>query len=433
MNVFPFFEKWMKDLACEQFPSGKVPNTFPITNGLHNMEELEHIKKIIPTLEGPEKLLYQSLLFGDGEGAMLDGSSGWGDTATITPYTLYLTYGDKRILENQYDSAQKWVEFIIARAKQSNPDCADEAYSRNPDDAQYVWDSGFHWGEWLEPQMEGEETERDSANPFGGKAPFKTATMYYFYSSHLLSEMASILGKKEDAAKYKAIAAEVKRVYNRYFIKDDGTIIEGKQAPNVRALAFGLADDAKEEAVAAKLNEMLIANSYKLNTGFLSTAYLLNVLADKGYIDTAYRTLLQEDYPGWLYNVKCGATTILEHWNGYNALSGSFNHYSYGAVCDFLFSRVAGIAPLLDAPGYRRFTLKPMPACFTHAEASFESPFGRIASSWKREGDDIHYSFEVPPGTEAEVTVPGQAPFVIGSGVWDFQFPNMRNGGRKWN
>lgn len=404
MNVYPFFEKWLLDLAVEQYASGKVANTVPSTMSVHNPVEWQRQREKIDTTSDETAKMLMQMAMGDLEnGSLIDGSAGWGDTATITPYTLYLCYGDPRILENQYDSAKKWVDYIAREAEKTNPTYADLAYYQNPEDAKYVWDTGYHWGEWLEPDM----VITDPAQAFMHQyqhPPYAVATMYYFYSASLVAKMAAILDKPEDERTYREIAEAVKRVYNQYFIREDGVITEGRQAPNVRALAFGLVDETKKQAVAAKLAEMVIENGYRLNTGFLTTPFLLQVLADYGYLALAFKVLEQEESPSWLFNVKAGATTILENWQGFQECTGSFNHYSLGAVCDFLFAGIAGIRPEIEHPGYKHFLLKPLVGgTLTEAHATYESLYGPIESSWKRNGKKVSYIFVVPANTTATV------------------------------
>lgn len=404
MNVYPFFEKWLLDLNAEQFVSGKVANTIPSTISMHNPVEWKRQREKIASVTDPTTKMVMEMAMGDLEnGSLADGSSGWGDTATITPYTLYLCYGDPHILENQYRSAKKWVDYIIHEAEKTNPIYADLEYSQNPEDAKYVWDTGYHWGEWLEPDVS--LGEGPQAILYLYRHPqYAVATMYYFYSASLVSKMAGILGMQDDEKKYKAIAENVKRVYNKYFIQEDGTITEDRQAPNVRALAFDLVDETNRRAVASKLAQLVTENGYRLNTGFLATPYLLHVLADNGYAELAFRVLEQEQSPGWLFNVKAGATTILEDWQGFEKRIASFNHYSFGAVCDFLFAGIAGIRPDIAYPGYKHFLLKPLVGgTLTEAHASYESIYGLIQSSWKRNGDKVDYTFVVPANTTVTV------------------------------
>jgi len=440
MNVYPFFEKWLLDLNIEQLVSGKVGNTIPSTFMIHNPVEWQRQRQGIEA--NPDEIvknLMKTWMGTPEEGSGIDGAAGWGDTATITPYTLYLCYGDPRILENQYESAKKWVNYIVEQAKQPNPILHDMAYYQDEEDAKYVWDSGFHWGEWLEPVPESTLIGVEGFLYLLSNPQYEVATMYYFYSAHLVSRMAGILGKTGDEQKYRSIAEEVKRVFNKYFIREDGTIKEGRQAPHVRALAFGLADDSHKQAVAEKLAWLVRENGYKLNTGFLATPYLLHVLADSGHADMAFKVLEQEESPGWLFNVKAGATTILENWDGFEKCAASFNHYSFGAVCDFLFSRVAGIQPTLEYPGYKRFILSPLVGgSLTQAAAKYESPYGTIESHWRKYGSGVSYTFSVPPNSSAQVvleagesslekvkrTYPdavyqdGHIKFSVGSGSW---------------
>ncbi|MCD8144045.1 MAG: family 78 glycoside hydrolase catalytic domain [Oscillospiraceae bacterium] len=247
------------------------------------------------------------------------------------------------------------------------------------------------------------------------------ATAYLYYSSMLVAQMAEILEKPEDAADFAAYAAQVKRVYNRYFIQSDGTILPGRQAPYVRTLAFGLANEENEHKVAAKLAEAVERNDYRLNTGFLSTPYLLSQLCRYGYTKHAFRVLEQTKCPGWLHPVLLGATTILESWSGLDNFSNSFNHYSYGAACDFLFSGVAGIQPTLEAPGYRKIILRPtVGGTLTYVEAEYESACGLIRSSWKRDGDAVRYHFEVPANTTARIILPDGQQYDVGNGTFEF-------------
>ena len=411
MNVYLFFEKWMADLAAEQFPTGSVGSTVPNVLGFHNREEWERMLKKI------DNPMYKALAARPGEAGIWDGSAGWGDAAVIIPWTMYLCYGDKTILERQFDSAKAWVDYMDHCAKNANEHYRDHpAYQNYTDgelDANYIWDTKFHWGEWLEADT----SPDDSGAPgefFQTRMKLSdplVATAYYAYSTRLLAEMAAILGKKEEEIKYRERFAKIKRVYNKYFIPEDGRILNDRQAPNVRMLAFELAEEDKKQAVADRLAELVKEKDYHLNTGFLSTPFILHVLADHGYTDIAFRLLEQDTCPSWLYAVRKGATTIWEKWVGVTPdgeLSGSLNHYAYGAVCDFLFAGVAGIRPVIEKPGYKHFVLKPTPGgTLTRASATFESPYGTIVSSWERMNAGMVFRFEVPANTTATVMLPG--------------------------
>lgn len=408
MNVYPFFEKWMQDLNYEQLESGKILNTFPSTNIRQNAAECKRqVDMLLAAGADPNDQMVM-MAFGNMEkGGPVDGSAGWSDAAVIIPYTMYLCYGDKQILENQYESAKKHVNYMFQCAKDKNEYRKDAPEYHNDTDGEpdgnYIWDTRYHWGEWLEAdsnlEIEMAQLEKKKVNPDP-----EVPTAFMCYGAQLLSRIAKILGKEEDAEKYAELATKVKSVMNKYMIHPDGTIKVGRQAPNVRALAFHLCEEDREQKTADRLAEMVKENTYHLNTGFLATPYILNVLSDYGHADTAYKLLEQETAPSWLYNVAHGATTILEEWNGMRDHTGSYNHYSYGAVCNFLFSRVCGIQPLPETPGYKKFLIQPVPGgTFSYADAAYESLYGTIESEWGRKGEEITYDFRIPANTTAVV------------------------------
>jgi len=413
MNVYSFFEKWLADLAAEQYKNGCVGNTIPNVIGYHNKDEIERIIKTVPQ---------EMIVFGppnSGEPMIIEGSAGWGDAAVIIPRIMYLCYGDINILKNQYDSAKAWVEYMCKCANDANENYKDHPayhnYTEGELEANYIWDTKFHWGEWLETDT-GQGDIADSESFVINKMTFSeplVATAYYAYSTRLLSEMAAVLGQQEEEEKYRNLYEKVKRVYNKHFINENGYVIDmrgkivNRQAPYVRTLAFDLAYDDKKQAVADRLAELVKQNDYHLNTGFLSTPFILHVLADYGYSDVAFKLLEQTTFPSWLYAVTKGATTIWESWNGISPdgeLFGSFNHYAYGAVCDFLFAGVAGICPVMEKPGYKHFLLKPLVGgTLTYASASYENPYGTIVSSWEKTEKGINCHFVVPANTTATI------------------------------
>lgn len=418
MNVYPFYEKWLQDQAIEQYASGKVGITFPSTSSVHNVQELENIKKTNPTsaLAGPS-----------GDGNIGEDCAGWGDSTAWIPYMLYLCYGDKQILENQYDTAKKWVDHMLLNAKTPNPLYADLPQYHNSTegelDADYIYDTKMHYGEWQEP-IPKEETGESIGEIFArwireGKP--KVATAYICRSTENVAHMAEILGKEADAKKYRKIAGRIREVYDTYLIEEDGVIEEGHQAAYVRALAMDLCSDEKRPFVEMQLVKEIEKNNYRLNTGFLSTPFLLPVLADMGREDLAFRILEQTEYPGWLHPITLGATTIPESWNAFDVHDSSYNHYSYGAVCDFLFGYVAGVKPDFATPGYKEFLLKPtVGGSLNFAKAVFESPYGRIVSEWQREGDKLNYHCTIPANTRAKLVLPDGQEYKLGSGEYHF-------------
>ncbi|MDO5138579.1 MAG: alpha-L-rhamnosidase C-terminal domain-containing protein, partial [Oscillospiraceae bacterium] len=181
----------------------------------------------------------------------------------------------------------------------------------------------------------------------------------------------------------------------------NGLVESDRQCDYVRPLEFGLLD--REEENASRLNELVVQNDYHLNTGFLATPFLCPVLCRFGYVDTAYRLLLQKTNPSWLYQVRKGATTIWESWNGLeDGGNASLNHYSYGAVSGWLVSGICGIN--VDAG---KLTIRPYPdSSLDFACASYTSVLGTVKSSWRNHGDELEYEFEIPANVEAEVIFP---------------------------
>lgn len=363
MDCYPVFRKWLRDLADIQLPDGSVAFMAPKT---------EHVKGIA---------------------SLLNGSAGWGDGAILVPYALYRMHGDKSILEENYEAMSRWMRFCENRAKKSR---LRNRFSRNPH-KNYVIDTGFHWGEWCEPDV---STLHCLLHNILHGAP-EIATAYFAHSARLMAEMAEVIGRKEDAAYYCGLAERATAAY-RSIALPHGRIISDRQCSFVRPIAFGLLTAEEEREAADTLNQMVIDNGYHLNTGFLSTPFLCGVLSEHGYADTAYKLLLQEECPGWLYEIRHGATTIWETWDGIRADGSpheSLNHYSYGAVCRWLFGNVCGIR--ISGSG---ITIAPQPSpALGFASAAFDSPFGMIKSSWRYDADSVIYEFEIPSNCEARV------------------------------
>lgn len=312
---------------------------------------------------------------------MLSGSVGWGDASIIVPYTLYKRHGDVRILEENYEMMTRWYRFLEDRAAKS--------------EHKYAIDNGIDYGEWCEPDVDSKKLM--------GKTQ-SVATAYLFYSGRLLAEIAELLKRAEDAAHYREAAEHARKAYHEVFT-DHGKICSDRQCEYVRPLAFGLLNEKESIQAAADLNALVVKNEYHLNTGFLTTPYLCDVLMKYGYTETASRVLLQDTAPSWLYSVKKGANTIWETWEGIRpdgTVHESLNHYSYGTITGWFFKSVCGIrleeGQLILAP-------KPLPA-LKHARAEYESPVGRIESEWLYEEDKIVYEFTIPANVQAKITLP---------------------------
>jgi alpha-L-rhamnosidase len=384
-DVAGFSTKWLRDVAVDQWPDGTIANQSPSARG-----------------EGRDSPI-----------SFLNGSAGWGDAAVIVPWELYRAYGDVQVLDELWPTMVAWLDRVERMARtQRHPDRA----ARSPEAApheQYLWDTGFHWGEWLVP---GEDVGDFRAFVAADKG--EVATAYYAYSSGLMARIAGLLGRTDDAARYAELSEHVRTAWQAEYLDADGRLVPDTQADHVRALAFDLVPAELRPAVADRLVELIRKADTHLGTGFLATPYLLPVLADTGHLDVAYELLLQDSEPGWLVMVDRGATTVWERWNGVSTDGvpyESLNHYSKGAVISFLHRYTAGIE-LLE-PAYRRFRIRPRPGGgLTSAEAALESPYGRIESAWRLSGGAFELRIAVPAGTSAEVVLPDGRTTAAGPG-----------------
>ncbi|WTW98335.1 glycoside hydrolase family 78 protein [Streptomycetaceae bacterium NBC_01309] len=382
-DVAGFSVKWLRDLAVDQWDDGCLTNFAPDPGG----RAVQHL---------PAEVL-----------EMFAGSSAWGDASVIVPWELYRAYGDLEILREFRPMMVRWVDFAAERARtRRHADRADRRPEPAPHE-RFLWDAGFHWGEWTEPGAD--------ENAFRTADHGAVATAYLYRSASLLSRISDLTGHGDDAHRYAQLADSALRAWRAEFIADDGALTPGTQATYVRALAFGLVPDDLRAATAERLVALIRAEGTHVGTGFLATPYLLPVLADTGHLDVAYELLFQDSEPSWLTMVDRGATTIWEHWNGIDENGvphASLNHYSKGAVVSFLHTRVAGIRPPADpdprTAGYRRFEIAPLPGSgLSFAEAELQSPYGVIASAWRIDEDGTFIlDVTVPPNTEAEVRLP---------------------------
>ena len=373
-DCYPILRKWLAECRLAQKEDGLVANIAPVNNS------------------------------GSYISNMLQGSSGWGDACILVPWALYEAYGDTTILEENYEMMVSWLRFVENRAKKTRIQNQLNPYKK------YLVDEGFHFGEWLEPDVSSMDTMKKNMM-FG--AP-EVATAYYFRSASLVSKIAGILGKQEDARAYSQIAEGARNAY-RHTCTKNGVISSKRQAEYVRPIAFGLLDTGEAQIAADRLAELVAQNDYHLNTGFLSTPFLCRVLSDYGHTDTAYRLLLQDTAPSWLYPVKHGATTIWESWDGVRAdgtVHDSLNHYSYGAISGWLMGDVCGIR-LSEG----KLTIAPKPSKeLGYAQARWDSPLGTIESKWHYEQDRVVFEVAIPTNVTADIRLPDGSAFHVQSG-----------------
>jgi alpha-L-rhamnosidase len=356
MNANNFFAKWLKDVAADQFSNGSVP--FVVPNVL---------------------------------GADAGGSTGWADVATIIPWNVYLAYGDRKVLADQYKSMKAWVDYMTAKSKND------------------LWNSGFHFGDWLFYRPDDDNDGRSAVTD-----KYLIAQCFYANSTQLLINAAKVLNQNEDITTYSTLLEKIKTAFVKEYMTPNGRLVSGTQTAYVLALNF----DMLPESLRAQAAERLAANvkdyDDHLTTGFLGTPYLCHVLSRFGYIDVAFKLLLQDTYPSWLYPVKMGATTIWERWDGVKPDStfetpsmNSFNHYSYGAIGDWMYRVIAGIDTYADSPGYKHIKIMPHPGGdLTEFNATLQTYYGKVSSSWKNENGQSIFEVTIPCNTSATIFIP---------------------------
>jgi alpha-L-rhamnosidase len=375
-DVAGFSLKWLRDLAAEQLDDGCVTNYVP-------------------------DALRQRMA---DEGMWRDrqGSSGWGDAVVMVPWEMWRAYGDTGVLAELWPHMVAWLDFAARTARTQRHPTREAARPQPAPHEEFLWDGGYHWGEWLEPgAVAGDHMEQDHG---------AVGTAFLHRSAGLLARIGRLLGRVADADRYEVLAARVLDAWRTEFIGPDDALTPATQANHVRALAFGLVPDELRAQTATRLVELIRGAGTHLGTGFLATPYLLPVLADTGYLDVAYELLRQNSPPSWLCMVERGATTVWELWEGVDGdgiAHESLNHYSKGAVVSFLHRYVGGIGLLDEDPAYRRFRVAPRPGGgITWAEAVHDSPYGRIESAWHTADSQLRLTVTVPPGTTAEVVLP---------------------------
>lgn len=393
-DVAGFTTKWLRDLAVDQRSDGAVRNFAPD-----------------PAPTGADENPIKTFI---------EASAGWGDAAVLVPWTMWRNYGDRRLLEEQWPSMVAWVEFQANVARSARHQSRIERSETPAAHEQFLWDTGFHWGEWCEPDLEDvDHFSQNLGNDFG-----IIATAYFSLSARTLARVASVIDRPEEARRYDRLADAARDAWNAEYVAADGTLRSDRQADYVRALAFDLVPEALRHQTGERLVQLIRYAGTHLNTGFLATPYLLPVLADTGHRDVAFELLFQDTPPSWLTMVDRGATTIWEHWEGIDAegvANASLNHYSKGAVVSFLHEYVGGIRPHDDGPGYRHFRIEPTPGGgITWAEAAHDSPYGRIEASWRVRNGQFMLETRVPPGTVALVRLPDGREAKVSAGAARF-------------
>jgi alpha-L-rhamnosidase len=357
-DVSGFFAKWLADLALDQRASGAVPDVVP--NVLKRHDPAGH------------------------------SAAGWGDAGTIIPWAMYLHYGDRRLLERQYPSMRRLVEFQRAQAGDS-----------------LLWKSGWHYGDWLafattRSDYPGATTDKDLI-----------ATAFFAHSADLVARAAAALGRADDARRYRDLFGRVRAAFAREYVTASGRLSSNTQTAYALALEFDLLPPGLRAAAGARLAADVRAFGH-LTTGFLGTPHLAPALTRAGHADLAYQLLLREKYPSWLYPVTQGATTMWERWDGVKPDStfqdvgmNSFNHYAYGAVGAWMYATLAGLDVDPDEPAYRHAIIAPRPGGgLTAVRATLETPYGPLGSAWEIGGGRFQLTVRVPANARATVWLP---------------------------
>lgn len=378
-NIMPFMRKWLRDLAADQDPTYGMAQVVP------------------------------DVLTDRQSGSGQNGAAYWGDASTVVPWTLYQAYGDRRVLHEQYESMKIWVDYIRGQCGKNG-----------------LWQTGFQYGDWLgldsESNALGDERK-------GATDDYFVANACYLWSLQILTDSAALLGYAEDESLYRHLRQQVLVAFRDEYVTKTGRLVSETQTAMTLALHFDLVEEKYKAAIAKRLEQNINTHKTHLTTGFVGTPYICLALSDNGKHDLAGKLLLQEESPGWLYEVKMGATTIWERWNSilpdgsFNpANMNSLNHYAYGSIGTWLYTRLCGLTPI--EPGYKKFSVCP---CFikgiTWAQLCYDSVYGRIETSWRCENGTITVDLTVPANTTAVLTLPEQMGVQeLGSGSYHFEY-----------
>lgn len=333
----------------------------------------------------------------------------WGDAATLIPYMLYEYYGSREALKENYPLMKEWVDYIDGEDRKRG--------------GRHLFDFGFQFGDWL--ALDG----RTEQSMVGRTDTAYIASIYFFMSAHYVSEAAGELGLEKEAREYACLSEKIRSAVLEEFYTPSGRLAVNTQTAYILALKSGIYRE-RQKIVDGLLN-CFKKDCYRMKGGFVGAPMMCTVLAENGLSQMAYDLLFFEKYPSWLYEVNLGATTIWERWNSVlpdGKISGtgmnSLNHYSYGAVSEFLYRHAAGIQAV--KPGFRRARLEPKPdARIRWLHCSYESAAGRFVSDWEIEKDGhLKFHFEVPFGAAAEIKLPGRTgeAIEVTSGTYEYRY-----------
>ncbi len=361
-NTYAFYRKWLRDVAIDQKAAqGGVPHIVP--------NQLRYFQ-------------VHDWLLGQGTHS----AAAWADVAVILPWTLYLTYGDKRILKDQFDSMKAWIDFMRDHARD------------------YIWNYKLQFGDWV-------ALDAAEGSYWGATPNELTCTAYFAYSTGIFAKVCKALGYVALAAEYGDLRDRIVRKFQDAFLDQNGVMTVQTQTAHIIALYFHLIPEKGVPGTAEGLKKLLALHNGHLTTGFVGTPYFCHALSQNGCKKEAYELLLKEDFPSWLYQVKAGATTIWEHWDGlkpdgsmWSPAMNSFNHYAYGAIGEWLYRVMAGLEIDEQEPGYRHTVLSPQTGGgLTCVRGWHHSVYGLVSSEWERKGHRITLTVQVPVNASASI------------------------------
>lgn len=440
-DVFVTYRESVEDFRNEQRSDGFLYNNAPsafLTTELDENGDRKFITDQLPAPIGEITLKIGRMIKKiDGIAQRIQSGSGWADAITMIPKALYEIYGDIEVLSENYEAMKLWVEYMDGRAHKThlteylNP--IQLILRKRLGRWQYILTHIFAWGEWLKPNENaaiGTIVNLFLPHP-------EVSTAYYYNSTKILAETAELLGKKDDHQKYAQQAAEIAKAYQEEFInKRTGRTKDDTQDSYVRALEFGLVPDELKPKAVARLVELIKKNGNHIDTGFLSSGYILQILAKNGHVDVAYDLLLQDTYPSWFFPMSKGATTSPEQWDSWGKTDEvvdpkfSLNHPAPTAgPLKFVTDTILGIEEV--KPGYKEILIAPKPGGgLEYAEGELDTIYGLIVVQWRilenalfDSGKEFELDVKVPGNTTATITLPDEAggeKHRVGSGAHSF-------------
>ena len=412
------FTRWLYNMSCDQDKYGIVPMVVPQVGSYPMMGKFIHLT---------------SGCKGSGT------SSGWGDAAVVVPFSMYQVTGNTDILRQQYECMKRWCDYLINEAETKKP-----KNTTLPDEIEkYLWDMGYHYGEWLIPSQNKNGLDMKNLKTIMGMSSCYTAPIFGWNSVNTFAQIAGILSKEAenntyylaDAKKYGDIADRMKHAIQKGVIQEDGSMPSNLMGAYVLPIYFDLIPEEHKDTFAKNLIRSVEENDMCMDTGFLATPYLLDALCKIGRIDLAYELLWQTKRPSWLSEVVAGGTTIWENTYGYdeegNPGNLSFNHYAFGAVADWIFRNIGGI-DTTDA-GFKHLLIAPKPDNrLTSVHRSFETSQGTVVCDWKtgeQDGKEVFtLQVTIPCNSIATIQLPDGTTQEVGSGNHIFELVSKKVG-----